>query len=313
MTTQYNNAYDNLFSQGQLSIGLTFPLEAYQGGRPTMENQESLAKLAEELGFSALWFRDVPLRDPTFGDVGQIYDPIAYMGWIAAQTKHISLVTGSLILPLRHPVHVAKSIASLNALSGGRVVAGVASGDRPVEFPAFGVDRDQREQLFRDHSATLKKLLYEDFPHYNNHYGLLAGEADSLPKPETLIPLLVTGHSQQSLEWIAEHADGWITYPRKLPYHERFVTSWHQTVSEVGQGFKPFAQSLYVDLTDDVDATPTPIHLGIRTGRKALVDYLQHLKKWGVNHVAINLKYGKRPAIEVIQELGETVLPYIQQ
>ncbi|SFK65155.1 LLM class oxidoreductase [Methylophaga sulfidovorans] len=313
MTHQYNIGYNTLFSQGRLSIGLTFPLEAYQGDSPTMENQETLAQLAENLGFSALWFRDVPLRDPTFGDVGHIYDPIAYMGWMAAQTQHIALVTGSLILPLRHPIHVAKSLASVNALSNGRVVAGIASGDRAIEFPAFGVNRDQREQLFREHFTTLKKLLYNDFPHYDNHYGALAGEADSLPKPDTMIPLLVTGHSQQSLEWIAEQADGWITYPRQLPHHEKFVTGWHQTVSGVDQGFKPFAQSLYVDLTEDGNATPTPIHLGIRTGRKALVDYLQQLKIFGVNHVAINLKYGKRPANEVMQELGEMVLPHIQQ
>ena len=248
---------------------------------PTMKDQESLAKLAEDLGFSALWFRDVPLRDPMFGDVGQIYDPITYMSWIAAHTNNITLVTGSLILPLRHPVHLAKSLASLNALSGGRIVAGVASGDRPVEFPAFGVDRENREQLFRD--------------------------------PEAMIPLLVTGHSQQSLEWIAEHADGWITYPRKLPHHDRFVKGWHQTVADVNQGFKPFAQSLYVDLVKDVNALPTPIHLGIRTGRKALKNYLHHLKLIGANHVAINLKYGKRPAKEVMEELGEYVLPYIQK
>ena len=311
MKHKFNVGYHNLFSEGKLSLGLSFPLESYQGDMPMMKDQESLAKLAEDIGFSALWFRDVPLRDPMFGDVGQIYDPITYMSWIAAHTQKIILVTGSLILPLRHPIHLAKSLASLNALSGGRIVAGVASGDRPVEFPAFGVDRENRGQLFKEHFETLRKLLYEDFPRYDNQYGTLAGEADSLPKPEAIIPLLVTGHSQQSLEWIAEHADGWITYPRKLPHHDRFVKGWHQTVADVNQGFKPFAQSLYVDLTEDVDTLPSPIHLGIRTGRKALINYLHHLKLIGANHVAINLKYGKRPAQEMIQELGEYVLPCI--
>jgi luciferase-type oxidoreductase len=92
--------------------------------------------------------RDVPLRDPSFGDIGQVYDPWVYLGWIAAQTRTIALATGSIILPLRHPLYTAKASASIDQLSGGRFVLGVASGDRPVEFPAFGVDIDKRAALF---------------------------------------------------------------------------------------------------------------------------------------------------------------------
>lgn len=302
---------NSIFSEGKLSLGLMFPLESYQGDVPTMADQESLACLAEEAGFSALWFRDVPLRDPTFGDVGQIYDPFVYMAWIAAHTKTIKLATGSLILPLRHPVHLAKSLASLNILGKSRIIAGVASGDRPVEFPAFGVDPELRGKLFREHFETLKRLLYDTLPQYNNSYGVLNGQADSLPKAKEVIPLLVTGHSQQGLDWIAKNADGWITYPRPLPIHDRIVKEWYRILDENNQPFKPFAQSLYIDLVADTNTLPTPIHLGVRTGIKALLNYLLHLKRVGVNHVTINLKYGKRPAKVVIQELGEYVVPSI--
>ena len=302
---------NSIFSKGKLSLGLMFPLESYQGDVPAMADQESLACLAEEAGFSALWFRDVPLRDPTFGDVGQIYDPFVYMAWIAAHTKTIKLATGSLILPLRHPVHLAKSLASLNILGKGRIIAGVASGDRPVEFPAFGVDPELRGKLFREHFETVKTLLYDTLPQYNNSYGILNGQADSLPKAKELIPLLVTGHSQQGLDWIAKNADGWITYPRPLPIHDRIVKEWYRVLDENNQPFKPFAQSLYIDLVADTNTLPTPIHLGVRTGIKALLNYLLHLKGVGVNHVTINLKYGKRPAKVVIQELGEYVVPSV--
>lgn len=61
--------------RGTLTLGLTFPIEAYSGDIPRMEGQLDLARRAETLGFSTLWVRDVPLRDPNFGDVGQIYDP----------------------------------------------------------------------------------------------------------------------------------------------------------------------------------------------------------------------------------------------
>src|SRR6476661_4405157 len=134
--------FRRMFAPGRLTLGVFFPIEAFRGDVPTMQGQERLARRAEELGFAALWVRDVPLRDPSFGDVGQVYDPWVYLGWIAAQTRTIALATGSIILPLRHPLHTAKEAASVDQLSGGRFVLGVASGDRAVEFPAFGVDAE---------------------------------------------------------------------------------------------------------------------------------------------------------------------------
>ena len=123
---------NKIAQKGKLSLGIVFPLEAYVGSVPRMENQIELAQLAEELGFKSLWFRDVPLHDPTFGDAGQMYDPFVYMTHIMNHTKDIALATGSIILPLRHPIHILKAINSLQILSGGRIIIGVASGDRPV-------------------------------------------------------------------------------------------------------------------------------------------------------------------------------------
>ena len=114
----------------------------------TMANQVALARRASELGFAALWFRDVPLLDPRFGDAGQIYDPWTYLGFIAARTRDIALATGSIVLPLRHPLHVAKAAASVDVLSGGRMVLGVATGDRPIEFPAFGRPFETRGEAY---------------------------------------------------------------------------------------------------------------------------------------------------------------------
>jgi hypothetical protein len=110
--------FQRMFSPGRLTLGVFFPIEAFPGDEPTMFDQERLARRAEELGFAALWFRDVPLRDPSFGDVGQVYEPWVYLGWIAAQTSEIALATGALVLTLRHPLHTAKGMASVDRLSG---------------------------------------------------------------------------------------------------------------------------------------------------------------------------------------------------
>src|SRR5690242_1326664 len=92
--------FKKMFTPNRLTVGVFFPIEAFERDEPTMRDQERLAQRAEELGFAALWFRDVPLRDPNFGDIGQVFDPWVYLGWIAAQTRSIALATGSIALPL---------------------------------------------------------------------------------------------------------------------------------------------------------------------------------------------------------------------
>ena len=163
-----------------------------------MRDQERLARRAEELGFAALWVRDVPLRDPTFGDIGQIYDPWVYLGWIAAQTRDIALATGSIVLPLRHPLHTAKAAASVDQLTQGRLVLGVASGDRPVEFPSFGVDFERRGSLFRENFRVIREVLADEFPVVRSSYG--GAVRDGRPRAQADRPLADTGDRLQPPE-----------------------------------------------------------------------------------------------------------------
>ena len=274
-----------------------------------MEHQEQLAKRAEALGFKALWFRDVPFHDPTFGDAGQLYDPWVYMAHIMNHTKEIALATGSIILPLRHPVHTAKSLASLQVLSKGRVLMGIASGDRPNEYPAFDKDLVQKSALFRDSFAYLK-ALQENFPkHESQHYGKLNGTIDLVPKYPKHTPMFVTGHSGQHLDWIAENADGWLYYPRDFNFLKRSLQNWNDSLTKTKQPWKPYMQSLYIDVLKDTKAMPKPIHLGFQSGMDFLVSYLKNLETLGVNHVILNLKYSARPANEIVEELGELLIP----
>jgi len=127
-----------------------------------------------------------------------------------------------------------------------------------------------------------------------------------VPKPvASSIPLLITGRSGQTLEWIAENGDGWLYYPQPPERQKLVVDEWRNATKT----FKPFSQSLYIDLAEDENAKPTPIHLGYRVGRNHLINHLSQLQDIGVNHVIFNLKYGKRPAEEVMKELGQYVVP----
>ena len=308
-----NQGYNTTFKPNRLSLGLVVPLEHYPHSPvPTLENHVERVQLAERLGFAAVWLRDVPFNVPSFGDAGQTFDPFAYLGFLAAKTERIALSTGSIILPLRHPAHVAKSAASVDVLSGGRLIMGIASGDRPDEYPAMAMSFEDRGDRFRECYEYIRHMA-EDRPTFSNEHGRLNGVIDMLPKPlNGRFPMLITGGSQQSPEWIAQNGDGWITYPRNVQAQQQIIDGWRGRIEAVGLPDKPVSQSLYIDLTDNPDEDPSPIHLGFRSGTKALLAYLKSLEAIGVNHVAINLRFNQANIETTLQRLADEIMPELE-
>jgi len=305
----YGRGFHTVYAKDHLTLGIGVPIEAYQSPVPQMQNQIELIQRAEAGGFAAVWCRDVPLLDPSFGDAGQMYDPWVWLGYIAAQTTCIALGTGSIILPLRPPIDLAKAASSVDQLSRGRLIAGVASGDRPVEYSVYDVPFEPRDKSFRDTFALIKATTHKP-ENWDNQMAVQSRQVDLLPKSYAGdIPLFVTGNSRQSIDWIAENADGWLMYPRPLDQQQQVLLQWQKAVTEAGRTWKPFSQSLYIDLMDTPDTPPSPIHLGYRLGRNHLIELLQQLREIGVNHVTFNIRFSSRPVGDVLQELIEYVIP----
>ncbi|MEX0273471.1 MAG: LLM class oxidoreductase, partial [Flavobacteriaceae bacterium] len=307
-----NKAYNSVFRQNQLSIGVVIPIENYaQGPVPTMKDHLKRIQHMEQFGFAALWLRDVPFHVPSFGDAGQTFDPFTYLGYLAGKTTHIGLGIASIALPLHHPVHVAKSAATIEHLSDGRLLLGVASGDRYDEYPAMGLDHAKRGELFRDSFAYIRKAQ-DSFPHLEStNYGTLQGHIDILPKPVgSKIPLLMTGFSRQSLEWNAKNADGWMSYPKNLYQQQHTISQWRALIEKTQEYDKPFMQPLYIDLHENDDFAPQPIHLGFRTGANYLTEYVHQLKEIGVNHLALNLRFNGMDIEQTMEKIAQKILPH---
>jgi luciferase-type oxidoreductase len=304
-----NKGYNQVFTPNKLSIGLVAPIAQYSHSPiPDMTGQLAPIQLAEKLGFSAVWLRDVPFNVPSFGDAGQIFDPFVYLGVLAASTSTIALGVSSIILPLRHPAHVAKAAASADVLSHGRLILGVASGDRPDEYPALNQSYADRAQRFRDSFAYIRQSG-SDYPAISNSYGMTDGTIDLLPKPTAQkLPLLVTGSCQQSNDWIAKNSDGWMLYPRNNEQQRQVIESYRERTASHGRLAQPIMQPLYIDLVEKPDQAPTPIHLGMRLGSQHLCEYLQSLEQLGVNHVALNLRFNQLDIDDTLHRLSEEVL-----
>lgn len=308
--------YRRMFAPGELTLGLFLPLRFYEGDMAVLTGQAEHIKEIERLGFAAVWVRDIPLFDPEFGDAGQVFEPFTYLAFLAAQTQHIALATGSTIFSLRHPIDLAKAATSLDQLSGGRLILGIASGDRPMEFPAYGLEIGERGERFAQAVKYFRQLIQSKTPAIQSPLGRIV-DADLLPKPVSgAIPLMVTGASGQSLNWIGEQADGWLTYPGATHTREgprrlaEKLRAWRQLIPDAG--FRPHMTNEWLDLVDDPDHPPTPVQGGyvLRTGRKGLIDLLEQWREAGVNHAALGIQFSQRPVAEVIAELAAEVLEH---
>lgn len=308
--------YRRMFAPNELTLGIFLPLRFYDGDMGVLVGQAEVVRDIDRHGFAAVWVRDVPLFDPAFGDAGQVFDPFTYLAFLAAQTKTIALATGSTIFSLRHPIDLAKASATIDQLSGGRLVLGIASGDRAVEFPAYGLEHAERGERFAQAVAYFRQLIGAKTPIIDSPLGRIAG-AEFLPKPVAgAIPLMVTGSSRQSLAWIGEQADGWLTFPEATHTREgpqrlaEKIQAWRKLIPD--GGFRPHMTNEWLDLVEDPNHPRTPLRGGyvLRTGRNGLIDLLGEWPNAGVNHAALGIQFSQRPVAEVVQELAEEVLPH---
>lgn len=298
--------FHRTFPRGRMTLGLFLPLDAGSPEEPDVDlvRQAELVRRAEAAGVAAVWLRDIPLRDPDFGDVGQAWDPVSYLGYLAASTSEIALGTGAVVVPLRHPLHLAKQAASIDHLSGGRFLFGVATGDRSSEFPAFGVEEGERDAVFREHLQVMQQAWTTEKRGIRWSGGRMWG-GDVVPKPLAVRPpLLTVGSCLQSMAWHREHADAHITYQRPLPVQQKYLATWREDGND-----KPFAMSMSLDLHPDAEAAAGPIKFGWRVGTRHLLRILHELEVMGVDHVILGLKRGTRPADEVLDELIGHIIP----
>lgn len=200
------------------------------------EHTRDFARTADRLGYDILWTsehvilpRDVETPYPYGGsfpyDVDDpIFDPITTLTWLAGATTRIRLGTAVLVLPYHHPVSLAKSIATLDQLSGGRTLVGVASGWLREEFDLLGVPFHERGAR-TDEAIDLMKHLWSartaafQGRFYDVRNAAFAPKPAQSPHP----PLWIGGDGDPALRRVATRGDGWIATPRDLVALEKNI------------------------------------------------------------------------------------------
>jgi luciferase-type oxidoreductase len=228
----------------------------------------------------------------------QVFETFSYLGYLAGITRDILPGTAAIVLPLREPLLTLKSASSIQALSRGRLLLGVATGDRPVEYPLFGRDFESRGANFREQVALLR----------SGAHGYLPPGLELLPQPRTPLPLFVAGLAQQKPEWLGSNMDGCLAYPGTPADHQHRAAAWRAVA-----GAKPYVSFIHLDLAEDPNE---PLHrhrFGARAGRRAVVSELDAMRHAGVDHIALHFRRNRRPLDETLGEITAEVLPQFHQ
>ena len=208
-----------------VQIGVTLPNYGPPLARP--DTLVRLARLAEDLGADGVWLSDhlvapVGARsiypydrrpDPKPGDLGVIeefYEPMVTLAFLAGQTRRVRLGVSAYVMPYRNPVLTAKHVATLDALSGGRVVLAVGVGWLREEFAALGVPFAGRGRRTDDYLAVCRALWAGGTASYaGDRYVLPPVRTGPRPTQQPHPPLWIAGNSTAAIERAARHGDGW--------------------------------------------------------------------------------------------------------
>ena len=249
------------------------------------EGAVAIGQAAESAGFESLWTVEhtvVPAGYQSaypYSDTGRmpgpedsdIPDPLIWLTYVAASTSTIRLGTGILILPQRNPVILAKEVATLDRLSGGRVELGVGVGWLEEEFDAIGVPFAERGKRTDDHIGALRALWTQDEPTYDGPY-VSFSKAISRPRPtQGSVPIVVGGHSKAAARRAGRLGDGF--FPGKGSHNELAALIEIMRASAVEHGRDPDA----IEITSGGNGA---------LGSKAL-DEVKALADMGVSRVIV--------------------------
>ncbi len=196
-------------SPDPLTAGIHLP---QAGPAASGDSITEVAQFAEKLGFRDVWVSDhlvIPSK-AKYPPSAYVFEPLAVMAWVAAQTERVGIGTTVLVLPMRNPTVTAKSLASIDQLSGGRVILGTAAGWLKAEFDALGIPFDERGPRTDEALEIIQCLWKED--HISASFPIHGAEFVQMrakPQPVTEIPIWIGGHADVALRRAARVGNGW--------------------------------------------------------------------------------------------------------
>jgi probable F420-dependent oxidoreductase len=240
------------------------------------------------------------------------YDTVATLGFLAAVTRRIRLLSYVWVAPYRHPLMTAKAFATLDALSGGRVILGVGAGHLEAEFAALGVDFTRRGALLDEAIDLITAAFTDEYPEHDGPTWRVR-DLGQRPRPvqQPRPPVWVGGSTRAALRRAAERGDGWLPQgvpDMGMPAAIAFIKQHRaRTRGDVPIEIGMNAPWLYVG-RPAFDVGPQT-----RSGTPAeLADLLRGIARLGVQHCGVRFRSRTcEELIEQIEAFGQEVAPLI--
>jgi len=307
------------YAQGEfgVKVSLGLPLHKGEGELVTPGAIAEVAVAAETGGFDSVFVTDHPAPVDRWLATGghHALDPFVALSFVAAATTRLRLLTNLLVLAYRNPLLAAKSVASLDALSGGRVIVGVGAGYLEGEFEALGVDYEERNELTDEAIMAMRAAWSGESTTFDGRH-FRAGGNTMLPRPARPggPPIWIGGNSKRAIRRAVELADGWMPMPSPPGSERRLKTPAIASVEDLGERLayaRDHAAS--VGRTEPLDVAFMPAGLDMFANAQIdpgpVLASMDELAGMGVTSCIVNLPGDDLPSfLANVQVFSERVL-----
>ncbi len=295
-----------------------------------------IAAAAEKAGVNAVFLSEHPAPSASWRESGghDALDPFVALGFAAMATKDISLLTNLTVVPYRNPLLLAKTAATLDVLSGGRLILGMGTGYLKAEYFALGVDFEERNELFDEAVEVLLKLWAGEgdgdeagaITYEGKHFSARDIAAFPLPVSKPHPPFWLGGNSKLTRRRVAEWGQGWMPMPNPKELADRRRSAHLETTEELAEMIaymKSHAESAGrkekdlgpIDIMYMTFEGGTPKAKGGKKGKGGFekdryIQAVSELADAGVNWLAINASGTSLSEIEdQLAFIGSEILP----
>jgi probable F420-dependent oxidoreductase len=233
---------------------------ANSGPYTTRAMLRTLGQLAEDSGVGSIWVSDhVVVADPRtppspMDPDDPILDPIAALAFLAGVTERVRLGTGVVVLPLRRPLVLAKELATIDVLSGGRLIFGVGVGYLEAEFRATGVPFDDRGARLEEYLEAIRAIWMAEVPRLDGRFVAFEGvQARPRPIQRPRPQIVMGGYAPVVMRRTIRMADGWYGWGLDLDATVRRIAILRETAEREPRGIGLGPLEITVTPPGDVD------------------------------------------------------------
>lgn len=265
----------------------------------------ALAGCAEAFGFDAIALADHPAPSAKWRRAGghNTLDPAVALAFFAAATTTIRLMTHLWVLPFRNPYLTAKTLTSLDIVSGGRLTAGVGAGYLRSEFAALGVDFDDRIRLFDEYLAALRQIwTHPERPVTGSTFTATEELSVDTPIQKPHPPLWIGGNSVATMRRVAEYGSGWCPMVNPAAVASSVRTTAIETVDDFARAVDKLRGLIVASGRDpegvEIQVAIPAVDFDDDRAVTALNKFVQDMKQAGATRILAHVDAGSASAAE---------------